>query len=155
VASAGPYASLHLDPDKYHASTPPLSFFTGWMPFLPPNQQRQSTEGMTKVYQCCIYFLFFNSYFVSVYRWPTVVSGHWNMMNMRLKMSHTYCKIALINSFILYLIKILTISVYHINKNNVEYILCLQCRIHFMSTFSERHVTIYHYNDTRLTMMRS
>jgi len=20
-----------------HASTPPLSFFTGWMPFLPPN----------------------------------------------------------------------------------------------------------------------
>jgi len=24
-----------------HASTTPLSFFTGWMPFLPPNQQRQ------------------------------------------------------------------------------------------------------------------
>jgi len=30
-----------------HASTPPLSFFTGRMPFLPPNQQRQSTEGRT------------------------------------------------------------------------------------------------------------
>ena len=28
-----------------HASPPPLSFFTGRMPFLPPNQQRQSTEG--------------------------------------------------------------------------------------------------------------
>jgi len=28
-----------------HASTPPLSFFTGRMPFLPPNQQRRSTEG--------------------------------------------------------------------------------------------------------------
>jgi len=28
-----------------HASTPPLSFFTGQMPFLPPNQQHQSTEG--------------------------------------------------------------------------------------------------------------
>jgi len=28
-----------------HASTPPLSVFTGRMPFLPPNQQRQSTEG--------------------------------------------------------------------------------------------------------------
>jgi len=28
-----------------HARTPPLSFFTGRMPFLPPNQQRQSTEG--------------------------------------------------------------------------------------------------------------
>jgi len=27
-----------------HASTPPLSF-TGRMPFLPPNHQRQSTEG--------------------------------------------------------------------------------------------------------------
>jgi len=29
-----------------HASTPPLGFFTGRMPFLPPNQQRQSTEGI-------------------------------------------------------------------------------------------------------------
>jgi len=28
-----------------HATTQPLSFFTGRMPFLPPNQQRQSTEG--------------------------------------------------------------------------------------------------------------
>jgi len=28
-----------------HASTPPLSFCTGRMPFLPPNQQCQSTEG--------------------------------------------------------------------------------------------------------------
>jgi len=28
-----------------HASTPPLSFFTGRMPFLSPSQQRQSTEG--------------------------------------------------------------------------------------------------------------
>jgi len=27
-----------------HASNPPLKFFTGWMPFLLPNQQRQSTE---------------------------------------------------------------------------------------------------------------
>ena len=28
-----------------HASIPPLSFFTGRVPFLLPNQQRQSTEG--------------------------------------------------------------------------------------------------------------
>ena len=34
VASAGTYACLHLTPDRYHASTPPLSFFTGRMPFL-------------------------------------------------------------------------------------------------------------------------
>ena len=30
-----------------HASTPRLSFFTGRMPFLPPNQQCQSTEALT------------------------------------------------------------------------------------------------------------
>jgi len=29
-----------------HATTSLLKFFTGRMPFLPPNQQRQSTEGM-------------------------------------------------------------------------------------------------------------
>ena len=28
-----------------HTTTSPLSFFTAWMPFLPPNQQHQSTEG--------------------------------------------------------------------------------------------------------------
>jgi len=28
-----------------HASTSPLMFFTGRMPFLSPNEQRQSTEG--------------------------------------------------------------------------------------------------------------
>ena len=31
-----------------HASNPPLSFFTGRMPFLPPNQQCKSTEVVTK-----------------------------------------------------------------------------------------------------------
>jgi len=35
-----------------HASTPPLSFFTGRMPFLPPNQQGQSTEGIPQWKQC-------------------------------------------------------------------------------------------------------
>ena len=53
VASAEPYASylhfapedndasnLHITPEDNHAST--LSdIFTGWMPFLTPNQQRQ------------------------------------------------------------------------------------------------------------------
>ena len=29
-----------------HTSTPPLTFFTGRIPFLPPNQQHQSTEGL-------------------------------------------------------------------------------------------------------------
>ena len=32
-----------------HAITPPISFFTGRMLFLPPNQQRQSTEGTVVV----------------------------------------------------------------------------------------------------------
>jgi len=36
-----------LQTDNY-ASTPPLCFFTGLMPFLLPNQQRQSTEGIMR-----------------------------------------------------------------------------------------------------------
>jgi len=40
MALAGLYANLHIIPDN-HASTPPLSR----MPFLPPNQQCQSTES--------------------------------------------------------------------------------------------------------------
>ena len=38
-----------------HASTPPLKFFTGRMPFLPPNQQCQSTEGSIKLYTSNFY----------------------------------------------------------------------------------------------------
>ena len=45
VVSAGPYASLHLAPDRQPCQYPTTLFFTGRMPFLPPNQQRQSTEG--------------------------------------------------------------------------------------------------------------
>jgi len=36
--------SISLQTDN-HGITPPLKFFTGWMPFLQPNQQHQSTEG--------------------------------------------------------------------------------------------------------------
>jgi len=34
---------------QYNTPTPTPQFFTGWMPFLPPNQQRQSTEGIACV----------------------------------------------------------------------------------------------------------
>ena len=53
MAFAGLYASLHLIPDN-HANMSPLSFFTGRMPFLPPNQQRHSTEGISTegIYSC-------------------------------------------------------------------------------------------------------
>jgi len=51
VASAGPYASLHLSPDRQPRQYTTTLFFTGRMPFLPPNQQRQSTEGTFPVTQ--------------------------------------------------------------------------------------------------------
>jgi len=47
VASAGPYASLHLAPDRQPCQHPTTQFFTGRMPFLPTNQQRRSTEGIS------------------------------------------------------------------------------------------------------------
>jgi len=40
-----------------HASTPQLSFFTGQMPFLPPNQLRQSTEGILLLWQLLLKWL--------------------------------------------------------------------------------------------------
>jgi len=45
VASAGACASLHLAPGRQPRQHPTTQFFTGRMPLLPPNQQRQSTEG--------------------------------------------------------------------------------------------------------------
>ena len=45
VASAAPYASLHLAPGRQPRQHPTTQFFTGRMPFLPPNQQRQSMKA--------------------------------------------------------------------------------------------------------------
>ena len=45
VASAGLYASLHLAPDRKPRQHFTTEIFTGRMPFLPPNQQCQRTEG--------------------------------------------------------------------------------------------------------------
>jgi len=39
------YTSLRLAPERQPRQHPTTQFFTGRMPFLPPNQQRQSTEG--------------------------------------------------------------------------------------------------------------
>jgi len=38
--------STSLQADNHASSTPPLKFFTDQMPFLLPNQQHQSTEGV-------------------------------------------------------------------------------------------------------------
>jgi len=38
--------------DRYSCQQPTAQFFTGQMPFLPPNQQRQSTEGTTTFSSC-------------------------------------------------------------------------------------------------------
>ena len=49
MASAGPYASLHLAPDRQPRQHPTTQFFTGRMPFMPPNQQRQSPDGKSQL----------------------------------------------------------------------------------------------------------
>jgi len=41
VASAGPYASLHLAPDRWPRQHPTTQFFTGQIPFLPPMSKNQ------------------------------------------------------------------------------------------------------------------
>ena len=71
MASAGLYASLHLIPDN-HANIPPLSFFTGRMPFLTPNQQRQSNEGNNIYYygnNCAWEYLLITTVFVCEENW--------------------------------------------------------------------------------------
>jgi len=48
VSGSGMQVSTLLQTDN-HANTPPLSFFTGRMIFLLPNQQHQSTENKTQL----------------------------------------------------------------------------------------------------------
>jgi len=46
VSGSGISWAICKSAPRYRQITPPLEFFTGRMPFLPPNQQRQSTEGI-------------------------------------------------------------------------------------------------------------
>jgi len=43
-----------------HTSNPQLCFFTGRMAFLPPNQQRQSTEGYWQPRNICLITVMFS-----------------------------------------------------------------------------------------------
>jgi len=36
---------MHIAPDRQPRHHPTTQFFTGRLPYLPPNEQRQSTEG--------------------------------------------------------------------------------------------------------------
>jgi len=42
--TTGAISRAKLQSNHHHQQTN-IQFFTGWMPFLSPNQQRQSTEG--------------------------------------------------------------------------------------------------------------
>jgi len=62
-----------------HASTPPLSFFTDRMPFLPSNQQCQSTEGNSTEGNTVFILRFKNSVpqycvFMVLSSWLTVIA---------------------------------------------------------------------------------
>jgi len=51
VSSSGISWAICKSAPRSRQTTTPASttkvFFTGWMPFLPPNQQRQSNEGLS------------------------------------------------------------------------------------------------------------
>ena len=82
VASDGAYASLHLAPDRWPRQHPTTQFFTGRMPFLPPNQQRQSTEGICHaaineywLNDCSGYWLFCRTLLTVCWALPTSQRG--------------------------------------------------------------------------------
>jgi len=47
VVTTGAVRCAKLQSNRHHQQTN-MQFFTGWMPFLSPNQQCQSTEGKTR-----------------------------------------------------------------------------------------------------------
>jgi len=52
VASAGPYASLHLAPDRYHASTPPISFLQAGCPSCRPTNSVKALKAHLSGTRC-------------------------------------------------------------------------------------------------------
>ena len=69
-----------------HASTPPL-FFTGRMPFLPPNQQCQSTEGSHLCLQKILKFCFFATE-VTIFYDHNLLMYLWECASKSAKLTH-------------------------------------------------------------------
>jgi len=63
VASAEPLCKSAPRSRQITTPAPYHSVFTGRMPFLPPNQQRQSTEGTNYIRERLFYFRMAKPYF--------------------------------------------------------------------------------------------
>ena len=104
MASAGPCASLHLAPDGQPRQHPTTQFFTGRVLFLPPNQQRQSTEGSilsvinwAAISQLRIWSITCNGEFLTLDRWLWLCSfSHLAFISVR-NMMHMRRRIALVH----------------------------------------------------------
>ena len=80
-----------------HASTPPLQFFTGQMPFLPPNKQRQSTESkytnvLIKIYKRKYLTNYFMSKIKTTYRWKAMV-----LMWLKCRSNNTFLAVCVLH----------------------------------------------------------
>jgi len=62
-----PTVRVGATPTGLTATSPhnPSKVFTGRMPFLPPNQQRQSTEGIQST-ECTVKLIIIRAYFLSL-----------------------------------------------------------------------------------------
>jgi len=72
VCKSAPHSRQITMPAPHHSV-----FFTGRMPFLPPNQQRQSTEGNT------IWWQFYDIFYVWIYtgwQWRRLVPYLWQLV---------------------------------------------------------------------------
>ena len=72
VASAGPYASLHLAPNRHHASTTPLSFLQAGCPSCHPTN---SVKGWQEGHSACKKLEWWGAGMVSV--WSKVLTCIW------------------------------------------------------------------------------
>jgi len=63
--TTGAISRAKLQSNHHHQQTNCSSFFTGWMPFLSPNQQCQNTEGETTTFHGLAYPTLGSSNFVS------------------------------------------------------------------------------------------
>jgi len=84
VASAGPYTVCKFAPRSRQITTraPTTQFlqFTDRMPFLPPNQQRQSTEGTVSLRKCPYDHGFTNTAYLSAITVTNVSQSFTNQM---------------------------------------------------------------------------
>jgi len=98
VASAGPYASLHLAPDRCQYPTTHVFYRPDALPAAQPTASKHWRHMLQQYYTTALYRLYTNSW--TLFNWPTFPSLLWMRLSNRLQKNSVIARVGFLTHWI-------------------------------------------------------